>query len=146
MSISVTFLGAAKNVTGSRHLVDIDGTRLLVDCGLYQERQNASRNWDAFAVPPSSIDAVLLTHAHIDHAGWLPRLVRQGFRGLTHCSQATREMVPIVLADAARLQAEDLKWKQKRHAAEGRQSIYPLEPLYDEDDVEATTHSLSGME
>jgi metallo-beta-lactamase family protein len=145
MGPRVTFLGAAKNVTGSRHLVDFDGARLLVDCGLYQERQNASRNWDPFFVPPASIDAVVLTHAHIDHSGWLPRLVRQGFRGLTHCSSATAEMVPLVLADAAHLQAEDLAWKQKRHAAEGRASVHPVEPLYDDEDVEAACHSLQGV-
>jgi metallo-beta-lactamase family protein len=146
MSISITFLGAARNVTGSRHLVEADGVRVLIDCGLYQERQNAERNWQPFAVPPASIDAVVLTHAHIDHAGWLPRLVRQGFRGLAHCSLATSEMVPIVLADAARLQAEDMAWKQRRHAAEGRQSVYPVEPLYDEEDVEAACQSLRGIQ
>lgn len=144
MTLSVTFLGAARNVTGSRHLVEADGVRVLVDCGLYQERHNASRNWEPFAVPPPSIEAVVLTHAHIDHVGWLPRLVRQGFRGLGHCSSATSEIVPIVLADAARLQAEDVAWKQKRHAAEGRQSVHPVEPLYDEEDVEAACQSLRG--
>jgi metallo-beta-lactamase family protein len=145
VTLSVTFLGAAKNVTGSRHLVEADGTRVLVDCGLYQERQNAARNWESFAVPPSSIDAVVLTHAHIDHAGWLPRLVRQGFRGLTHCSLATSEIVPIVLADAAHLQAEDVAWKKKRHAAEQRQSVHPVEPLYEESDVDTACQSLRGM-
>ncbi|HMA94805.1 MAG TPA: MBL fold metallo-hydrolase [Polyangiaceae bacterium] len=145
MSLSLTFLGAAKNVTGSRHLIEADGVRVLLDCGLYQERQNAARNWDEFAVPPPSIEAVVLTHAHIDHSGWLPRLVRHGFRGLVYCSLATAEMVPLVLADAARLQAEDVAWKRKRHAAEGRASLYPPQPLYDEDDVEATSHSLRGV-
>ena len=144
MSLSVTFLGAAKNVTGSRHLLEADGVRVLVDCGLYQERQNAARNWEPFAVEPSSIDAVVLTHTHIDHTGWLPRLVGQGFRGLSHCSLATAEMVPLVLADAARLQAEDAAWKQKRHAAEGRKSIHPIVPLYDGEDVEAACQSLRG--
>ena len=145
MSITVTFLGAAKNVTGSRHLVEVEGTRVLVDCGLYQERHNAARNWEPFAVPPSSIDVAVLTHAHIDHAGWLPRLVRQGFGGPTYCSLATAEIVPLLLADAAHLQAEDVAWKRKRHAAEGRQSNYPIEPLYDERDVEAACQSLKGI-
>lgn len=145
MSIALTFLGAAKNVTGSRHLIEANGVRILVDCGLYQERQNAVHNWEPFAVPPPSIEAVVLTHAHIDHTGWLPRLVRCGFRGLAYCSSATAEMVPLVLADAARLQAEDVAWKQKRHAAEGRASQYPPEPLYDEDDVEASSHALRGV-
>ena len=145
MSLSVTFLGAAKNVTGSRHLVEADGVRVLIDCGLYQERYNAARNWEPFAVPPSSIEAVVLTHAHIDHAGWLPRLVRQGFHGLTHCSSATAEIVPIVLADAAHLQAEDVAWKKKRHAAEQRESVHPVEPLYEEKDVDTACQSLRGM-
>jgi metallo-beta-lactamase family protein len=145
MALTVSFLGAARSVTGSRHLVQADTERVLIDCGLYQERQFASRNWEDFAVSPSTIESVLLTHAHIDHSGWLPRLVRSGFRGLTHCSLATGEIVPIVLADAANLQAEDVRAKQKRHEAEGRTSIYPVEPLYDEDDVEATCQSLRGV-
>ena len=145
MSISVTFLGAAKTVTGSRHLVEVQGTRVLIDCGLYQERHNATRNFAPFAVPPSSIDSVVLTHAHIDHAGWLPRLVNQGFCGKTRCSLATAEIVPILLADSAHLQAEDVAWKRKRHAAEGRQSSFPIEPLYDETDVAAACQSLQGM-
>jgi metallo-beta-lactamase family protein len=142
----VTFLGAARNVTGSRHLVDFDGTRILVDCGLYQERHNAARNWEPFAVAPAEIDVVALTHAHIDHVGWLPRFVGQGFRGLTYCSRATADMAPIVLKDAAHLQAEDLAWKMKRHAAEGRQSAYAPQPLYDDEDVEAACQSLRGLE
>ena len=146
MSLSVTFLGAAKNVTGSRHLIEADGARVLIDCGLYQERFNAARNWDPFAIEPHTLDAVVLTHAHIDHAGWLPRLVHQGYVGKTHCSLATSEIVPLVLADAAHLQAEDVAWKRKRHQAEGRQSIYPIEPLYDTDDVEAACQSLVGMQ
>lgn len=145
MTLTVSFLGAARSVTGSRHLVQAGTERVLVDCGLYQERQFASRNWDDFAVSPSTIESVLLTHAHIDHTGWLPRLVRGGFRGLTHCSLATREMVPVVLADAANLQAEDVRAKQKRHEAEGRTSMYPVEPLYDEDDAEAACQSLRGV-
>lgn len=145
MPLALTFLGAAKNVTGSRHLVEADGTRVLIDCGLFQERENAARNWEPFAVPPSSLDAVLLTHAHIDHVGWLPRLVRQGFRGPTHCSQATAEIVPVVLSDSARLQAEDVAHKRKRHAAEGRQSPRPLAPMYDERDVEQTCRALRGV-
>lgn len=145
MSISVTFLGAAKNVTGSRHLIDVGGKRILIDCGLYQERFNASRNWQPFAVPPRDVDAVVLTHGHLDHTGWLPRFVHQGYGGQTYCSLATSEIVPLVLADAAHLQAEDVAWKRKRHAKEGRSSMYPLEPLYDDDDVEAACQSLRGV-
>jgi len=145
MSVSVTFLGAAKNVTGSRHLVEADGAKILIDCGLYQERFNAGRNWEPFWVPPRDLDAIVLTHAHIDHAGWLPRLVHEGYGGQTYCSLATAEIVPLVLADAAHLQAEDVAWKRKRHAAERRDSVRAIEPLYDTDDVEAACHSLRGF-
>ncbi|HEY5961689.1 MAG TPA: MBL fold metallo-hydrolase, partial [Polyangiaceae bacterium] len=130
---------------GSRHLVEFDGTRILVDCGLYQERQNAARNWAPFAIAPSEVETIVLTHAHIDHVGWLPRFVRQGFRGLAYCSLATKEIVPIVLKDAAHLQAEDLAWKMKRHAEEGRSSAYPPEALYDDEDVEAACQALRGL-
>jgi metallo-beta-lactamase family protein len=84
MQIRITFLGAARNVTGSRFLVEADGSRVLVDCGLYQERDFADRNWDPFPFPASQIDAVLLTHAHLDHCGLLPKLVREGCRGRIH--------------------------------------------------------------
>ena len=81
MNIKLNFFGAAQNVTGSCYLVEACGKRILVDCGLYQERDLKQRNWDAFPVPPSTIDAVLLTHAHLDHCGRLPKLVKDGFRG-----------------------------------------------------------------
>ena len=81
MQINLSFLGAAQNVTGSRHLLEVNGTRILVDCGLYQERQFRQRNWEPFQVAPDTIDAVLLTHAHLDHCGFLPKLVREGFKG-----------------------------------------------------------------
>jgi metallo-beta-lactamase family protein len=146
MTISVSFLGAARNVTGSRHLVEFEGARVLVDCGLFQERQNASHNWDAFAVAPSELDAVVLTHAHIDHVGWLPRLVRMGYRGPSYCSRATAEVVPLVLYDAANLQAEDVANKRKRHQAEGREVRFPPVALFDEHDVTQTCNNLRGFE
>ena len=136
MSLSVTSLGAACNVTGSRHLIEADGIRLLVDCGLYQEREFMARNWEAFPVPPSSIHAVLLTHAHIDHSGVLPRLAKDGFAGVVWATLATAEVAPIVLADTARLQMEEVETKRRRHEREGRGSPFPQRPLYDEDDVD----------
>ncbi len=153
MTVSVTSLGAARNVTGSRHLLEADGLRLLIDCGLYQEREFEGRNWEAFPVPPASIHAVLLTHAHIDHCGWLPRLVSQGFAGRVWCTHATGEIVPIILADAARLQGEDVETKNKRHASEGRQSgpaapAVPRAPaaLYDQADVDVATKRLQTVD
>ena len=80
MTIKLKFLGAAQNVTGSRHLLEANGTKILVDCGLYQERQFRERNWEPFTCPPGSLDAVLLTHAHLDQCGLLPKLVEEGFR------------------------------------------------------------------
>lgn len=137
MFAKLTFLGAAGTVTGSRYLLDIAGKRLLVDCGVVQERNLADRNWAPFPVPPSSIDAVLLTHAHIDHCGYLPRLVRDGFRGPIHGTLPTAEIAKTVLMDSARIQAEDLAFKSKRHAREQRQSPHPPDPLFTVNDVEA---------
>ena len=92
-SVTLQFLGAVGTVTGSRYLVDVDGFRLLVDCGLFQGyKQLRERNRADFPVEPASIDAVLLTHAHLDHSGYLPALVKNGFRGSIHATQSTREL------------------------------------------------------
>jgi metallo-beta-lactamase family protein len=130
MSIKLQFLGAAQNVTGSRYLLQVNDTRLLVDCGLYQERQYLSRNWEPLTVRPDSINLVLLTHAHLDHCGLLPRLARDGFTGKIYCTQATADLARIILLDSAKLQEEDAKFKLKRHLREGRQGPYPEVPLY----------------
>ncbi|MBN1845014.1 MAG: MBL fold metallo-hydrolase [Sedimentisphaerales bacterium] len=137
MNIRLTFLGAAQNVTGSRYLVQADGVKLLIDCGLYQERPFRERNWDDFPIPPAQLDAVLLTHAHVDHCGWLPKLVKEGFRGKVFCTSATAEIAQIVLLDSAHLQEEDAAYKKKRHQKEGRQGPHPYEPLYTAADAEA---------
>lgn len=137
MQLKLRFLGAAQNVTGSRHLLEFNGTRVLVDCGLYQERQFAQRNWDPFQVPAASIDAVLLTHAHLDHCGLLPKLVKEGFQGKVYCHNATSEIVKVVLLDSAHLQEEDATYKLKRHRKEGRKSKHKVAPLYTTADAEA---------
>jgi metallo-beta-lactamase family protein len=137
MSIKLQFLGAAQNITGSRHFLEVNGIRLLVDCGLYQERQFKDRNWEAFSMPPESIDAVLLTHAHLDHCGLLPRLVKEGFKGKIYCTEATAEIVKIILLDSAKIQQEDAEFKRKRHEREGRKGPHPEEPLYTTADAEA---------
>lgn len=137
MSIKLQFLGAAQNVTGSRHLLQTNGTRLLVDCGLYQERQFQARNWEPFTVPPGSIDAVLLTHAHLDHCGLLPKLVKDGFKGKIYCTEATAEIARIILLDSAKLQEEDAEFKRKRHRREGRKGPYEEVALYTTADAEA---------
>ncbi|MBN1763665.1 MAG: MBL fold metallo-hydrolase [Sedimentisphaerales bacterium] len=138
MQIKLSFLGAAQNVTGSCSLLEAGGARILVDCGMYQERQFRDRNWQEFPVPPGTIDAVLLTHAHVDHCGLLPRLVQQGFQGKVFSTTATAEIGKIVLLDAAKLQVEDAEYKKRRHKKEGREGKYPVEPLYTVEDVEET--------
>jgi len=136
MRIKLTFLGAARNVTGSRFLVEAGRSRVLVECGLYQERDLRDRNWEAFPFPPGSIDAVLLTHAHLDHCGLLPKLVREGFRGKVYCTPATAEIARIILLDSAHIQEEDAAYKRKRHRRQKRKSPHPYEPLYTTEDAE----------
>ena len=136
MRIKLTFLGAAQNVTGSRYLVEANGSRVLVECGLYQERQFQDRNWEAFPFPPGDIDAVLLTHAHLDHCGLLPKLVRDGFRGKVYCTPATAEISRIILLDSAHIQEEDAAYKRMRHQREKRTPPRPVAPLYTTEDAE----------
>jgi metallo-beta-lactamase family protein len=118
-------------------MLEANGLRLLVDCGLYQEREFRVRNWDPFPVPPDTIDAVLLTHAHLDHCGLLPKLVREGFKGKIYCTSATYDIAQIILLDAAHLQEQDAEFKRKRHEREGRKGPYPEMPLYTMSDAQA---------
>ena len=137
MRIKLSFLGAAQNVTGSQHLVEAGNVRFLVDCGLYQERELKSRNWEPFSSPPGKLDAVLLTHAHLDHCGLLPKLVREGFGGKIYCTAATAEIAEITLLDSAHIQQEDAEFKRQRHQREGRRGPYAEIPLYTVDDARA---------
>lgn len=137
MSARLTFLGAAHTVTGSRYLIEANGARVLVDCGLYQERQFRERDWAPFPVPPHSINAVLLTHAHLDHSGLLPKLARDGFHGRIYCTAATKEIAELILLDSAGLQVEDAEFKRKRHQREGRRAAFPEVPLYDTGDAKS---------
>lgn len=137
MNLQLSFLGAARNVTGSRHLVETDGFRFMVDCGLYQERHLGDRNWHPFPIPPAGVDAVILTHAHLDHCGFLPKLVKEGFRGPVYCTAATAEIAKIILLDCAKIQEEDAAHKRRRHRKEGREGEKEDKPLYDRDDAAA---------
>ena len=139
MLATLTFLGAAQNVTGSCYLLESYGRRVLIDCGMYQERKFQERNWQPFAFDPQSLDAVFLTHAHLDHSGLLPKLVRDGYKGKIYCTQATADIAKIILLDAAHLQEEDAQIKAERHRREGRQGPYPEVPLYTTRDAEAVS-------
>ena len=132
------FLGAARQVTGSSYLFEADGLRGLVDCGLYQERPFLGRNWDSFPVPPEELDVILLTHAHLDHSGLIPRVVRDGFAGTILTTAATADLMSIALMDAAHIQEEDAAAKIRRHQREGRTVDHPVAPLYTVEDVQAT--------
>jgi len=146
MNIKLSFLGAAGNVTGSRYLLDANGVRLLIDCGLYQERQFQDRNWGQFSVEPSSIDAILLTHGHLDHCGLIPKLVREGFCGEIYCTEATAEIVRIILLDSAKIQEEDAEHKRQRHQKQGRIGPFPYLPLYTQEDAQACDPLFSNVE
>ncbi len=136
MEIKLNFFGAARNVTGSCYYVEANGVRILVDCGLYQERDLKPRNWADFPVPADSIDAVLLTHAHLDHCDRLPKLVKEGFRGTVFATAATAEIANIIMLDSAHIQEEDIKHKMRRHERSGKKSPFPYEPLYTIEDAE----------
>jgi metallo-beta-lactamase family protein len=123
----ITFLGAAGTVTGSKYLVEAGGKRLLVDCGLFEgSKELNQRNWDKLSIDPAAIDWVLLTHAHIDHTGYLPRLVRNGFRGPIYANTATHELCNLLLPDSAHLQEEEAQFAAKKKYS----SHNPPLPLY----------------
>ncbi len=132
------FLGAAGQVTGSCFLLEAAGKNVLIDCGAYQERPSLDRNWEPFAFEPAAIDILLLTHAHVDHSGLIPKLVRDGYRGRILSTTATGDLLPIVLMDSARIHEEDAAFKKKRHLKEGRRGPHPELPLYTAEDVERT--------
>ncbi len=140
------FLGAAQNVTGSRFLVETKDFKVLVDAGLYQERSMRDRNWDNFPIAPHTIDAVVLTHAHLDHCGWLPRLVKLGFSGKIFATTATAKIAKIVMLDSAHLQEEDAEFKKRRHQREGRSGPRPVVPLYTVEDAQACEPLMSPVD
>ncbi len=134
--MKIKFLGATRQVTGSSYFLDAGGVKILVDCGLFQERDYSYRNWDAFPVPPDQIDHLLLTHVHLDHCGLVPKLVKEGFSGDILLTPASKELFPIVILDCARMQEEDAAFKKKRHEKEGRKGPHPEIPLYTVEDAE----------
>ncbi|TKB48518.1 MBL fold metallo-hydrolase [Ferrimonas sediminicola] len=144
MTMTLTFLGAAGEVTGSCHLLTLGHHRVLLDCGLIQgSRQAEARNREPFDFDPGAIDAVILSHAHIDHSGRLPLLVKQGFTGPVYTHNATAELCDIMLRDAAMLQRRDAERLNKKLEAKGEP---PVEPLFTEEDVDALMGSMVPLE
>jgi metallo-beta-lactamase family protein len=142
VSTSITFHGATDTVTGSRHLLETDGKRILVDCGLFQgPREIRQRNWARFPETPETIDAVVLTHAHLDHTGYLPRLVKEGYRGPIYCTPATRDLLGVMLMDSARLQVEEAEYASRKTYSRH----HPALPLYDEEDARRCLKLLEGV-
>ncbi|MEE1674662.1 MBL fold metallo-hydrolase [Agarivorans aestuarii] len=136
MTMTLQFLGAAEEVTGSCHLLTLNDKQVLLDCGLIQgSKADAMRNYQAFSFDPSQIDAVILSHAHIDHSGRIPQLVKSGFTGPIYTHKASAELCAIMLKDAAMLQQRDTERLNKKRLKKG---LEPLQALFDEQDVEQT--------
>ncbi|MFC4159128.1 MBL fold metallo-hydrolase RNA specificity domain-containing protein [Chitinimonas lacunae] len=142
MAIHLSFLGGTNTVTGSKYLLEVGGLRLLVDCGLFQGwKQLRLRNWAPLPCDPAEIDAVVLSHAHLDHSGYLPLLVREGFRGPVYCTEATRDLCSILLPDSGHLLEEEANWANLRHSSKHS----PALPLYTERDAERCLGALRPL-
>ncbi len=126
----IKFLGANQQITGSCYFLEVGELKLLIDCGLYQERMYRGRNWEHFPVALDEIDFLLLTHIHLDHSGLLPKIVREGLSKQILTTSPSKELIPIMLLDSAHIQEEDAEFKKKRHAKEGRKGPFPETPLY----------------
>ncbi|MGE0687721.1 MAG: MBL fold metallo-hydrolase RNA specificity domain-containing protein [Dehalococcoidia bacterium] len=138
----MSFYGGAGTVTGSRFLLETERTKILIDCGLFQGlKELRLLNWQPAVFPAASLDAVVLTHAHIDHTGYLPRLVKEGFAGRIYCTRATAELLPILLRDAAHLQEEDAEYANRK----GFSKHHPALPLYTEAEAEKALKHLKAV-
>ena len=143
MSLRIGFHGGAGTVTGSRFLLEANGKRLLIDCGLFQGlKELRLKNWERPSFDARSIDAVVLTHAHIDHSGYLPRLVKEGFQGPIYCTAATRDLAEILLLDAARLQEEDAEYANRK----GFSKHHPALALFTEKDARDALRQMQAVE
>ncbi len=142
--MKIHFRGANKEVTGSRHLLEVNGKKILLDCGMYQGRRREEREKNQnFQFEPSEVDIVILSHAHIDHSGNLPNLVKQGFKGPIYCTHSTADLLSYMLNDSAYIQTREAEYLNKKAEKKGEE---PVEPLYTEEDVLDTlplTHAVS---
>lgn len=132
-SIKIRFLGAARAVTGSKYLVSYAGQSILVDCGLFQGlKENRLKNWEPFPVDPKTLSAVVLTHAHIDHSGYIPRLIKQGFRGKVYCTAGTMALCKVLLPDTGYLQEEEAEYLNRKKISKH----HPALPLFSREEAE----------
>lgn len=139
LQVRLTFLGATETVTGSKYLIESAGKRVLLDCGLFQGlKELRLRNWEQPPIDPRSVDAIVLTHAHIDHTGYLPRFVNQGFRGPIYGTPATADLLRILLPDSAHLQEEEARFRNKYRRTKHKEAL----PLYTTEDANATLRLL----
>jgi len=142
--MKVKFLGAARTVTGSCYILEVNGARFAVDCGMYQgNKEIEKRNWNVQAYEAKKLDFILLTHAHIDHSGLLPKMVKEGFKGNIYVTPPTRDLLEIMLYDSAHIQEMETEWKNKKRARKGQPKI---EPLYTQGDVDKTLSLLKPIE
>ncbi len=135
MNVRIRFLGGAKTVTGSKYLIEVDEFKILIDCGLFQGLKDLRlKNWNPFPVDPKTINAVVITHAHIDHTGYLPKLFKEGFRGPVYCTSATKDLMEIMLLDSAKLQEEEAEYAFKKGYSKHEKPM----PLYTTEDATRT--------
>src|SRR5512146_631990 len=139
--MKLSFYGAARTVTGSQFLLEVNGQRLLIDCGMYQGKRAESyaRNLH-FPFDPRRVDAVVLTHAHIDHSGNLPNLIKQGYQGPIYATRATCDLADLMLRDSGHIQESDAEFVNKKRARNGEP---PIDPLYTQDDAEKVVEHFS---
>lgn len=141
--MQITFHGAAQTVTGSQHLIEVNGLRILLDCGFYQGKRSESRERNLkFPFDPASIDVMVLSHAHIDHSGNIPNLVKKGFRGDIVCTSATRDLCASMLRDSGHIQEKDAEYVNKKRKNRGEP---PVEPIYTQDDATAALKRFVGV-
>ncbi len=140
--MKLSFYGAARSVTGSMHLIESEGKRILLDCGLYQgHRAEAFERNAHLPFDPKTIDTAILSHAHIDHCGNLPTLVKNGFQGQIHCTNATRDLAALMLRDSAHIQEQDAEYMNQKKSRRGAPRV---KPLYTSEDAERVMPRLNG--
>lgn len=144
-TVKLHFFGANRQVTGSCYCLEAGGLRIGIDCGMFQERKFQKRNWNPLPLNAASLDVLLLTHAHLDHCGLLPKLVHEGFSGRILTTSPSIELAEVVMQDSARIQKEDVAYKQRRHAKARKKSRHKYEPLYRMADVEQAVSQMQRV-